>query len=51
MKYAYRLKIISSGIIVVDILYRNEQDAENHADVYRESKYTYTVIVTREEVR
>lgn len=51
MKHVYRLKIISGGIIVVDMLYHNEQDAENHADVYRESETHYTVSVKREEVR
>lgn len=50
MKYVYRLKIIRGRFVVVDILYHSEQDAENHADVYRESEYIYTVSVKREEV-
>ncbi len=50
MKYVYRLKIISGGIIVADMLFRNEKDAEAYSDSYRESKYPYTVIVTRTEV-
>lgn len=50
MKHVYRLRIILAGIVAVDMLYHNEEDAENHADEYREYKYYYTVSVKREEV-
>lgn len=51
MKHVYRLRVILVGTVVVDMLYWNEEDAENHADAYRESETHYKVKVTREEVR
>ena len=54
MIYVYRLTVKSRApkaiTTVVDMLYKNESDAQNHADHYREAAYPYHVTVTRMEV-